>query len=320
MLQSMKYVYEVYKEKSFSKAAKNLGVSQPALSTAIKKIELEAGITLFDRSSSPLKLTEAGQAYIDAVMQVMSIQNNLKCQLSDIASLKTGSLKIGGSTFFSTFILPHAISKFSMEHPGVKIDLIEAPSADLKGKLMDETLDIIMDSCEFDSRFYTTYQVLKENLLLAVPKTFEVNNGLEEFQLTSKDIKQKKHRSEDFPCVDLSRFRNEEFLILRKGNDTGERTFAMCADAGFMPKVHMYLDQIMTSYNIACMGMGAAFVTDKIITYGYPRTEVVFYKLGGHLSKRNIVFAHKKNRYLTQVMSEFISFSKGTIYKFNKEN
>ena len=91
MLQSMKYVYEVYKEKSFSKAAKNLDVSQPALSTAIKKIETEAGITLFDRSSSPLKLTEAGQAYIDAVKEVMSIQNNLKCQLSDICYFKVFS-------------------------------------------------------------------------------------------------------------------------------------------------------------------------------------------------------------------------------------
>ena len=320
MLQSMKYVYEVYKEKSFSKAAKNLDVSQPALSTAIKKIETEAGITLFDRSSSPLKLTEAGQAYIDAVKEVMSIQNNLKCQLSDIASLKTGEIKIGGSTFFSTFILPHAISKFSLEHPGIKIDLIEAPSASLKGMLMNETLDIIMDSCEFDDKLYTTYQVLKENLLLAVPKDFAVNIGLEEYQLTSKDIKAKKHLSDDFPAVDLSRFKDEEFLMLRKGNDTGERAFSMCREAGFVPKVHMYLDQIMTSYNIACMEMGAAFVTDKIITYGYPRTEVVFYKLGGPLSKRKIVFAHKKNRYLTQVMTEFISFSQDTIYKFNKQN
>jgi len=320
MLQAMKYVYEVYKEKSFSKAAKNLDVSQPALSTAIKKIETEAGITLFDRSSSPLKLTEAGQAYIDAVKEVMSIQNNLKCQLSDIASLKTGEIKIGGSTFFSTFILPHAISKFSMEHPGIKIDLIEAPSVSLKGQLLNETLDIIMDSCEFDDKLYTTYQVLKENLLLAVPKSFAVNNGLEEYQLSSKDIKAKKHLSDDFPAVDLKKFKDEEFLMLRKGNDTGERAFAMCREAGFVPKVHMYLDQIMTSYNIACMEMGAAFVTDKIITYGYPRTEVVFYKLGGPISKRKIVFAHKKNRYLTQVMSEFISFSQDTIYKFNKQN
>ena len=130
----------------------------------------------------------------------------------------------------------------------------------------------------------------------------------------------KKHLSDDFPAVDLKKFKDEEFLILRKGNDTGERAFAMCREAGFVPKVHMYLDQIMTSYNIACMEMGAAFVTDKIITYGYPRTEVVFYKLGGPVSKRKIVFAHKKNRYLTQVMSEFISFSQDTIYKFNKQN
>ena len=321
MLQSMRYVFEVYKEKSFSKAAKNLDVSQPALSTAIKKIETEAGITLFDRSSSPLKLTEAGKVYIDAVSQVMSIQNNLKCQLNDIASLKTGEIKIGGSTFFSTFILPHAISKFSMDHPGIHIDLIESPAATLKERLMDESIDLIMDSCEFDDKTFTTYQVLKENLLLAVPKSFDVNNGLEEFQITSKDIKQKKHLSDDFPAVDLSRFANEEFLLLRKGNDTGERAIMMCNEAGFMPKVHMYLDQIMTSYNIACMDMGIAFVTDKIITYGYPRTEVVFYKLGGKLSKRNIVFAHKKNRYMTQALNEFISFSKDSIYNnFHKKS
>ncbi|MPN20334.1 hypothetical protein SDC9_167712 [bioreactor metagenome] len=99
----------------------------------------------------------------------------------------------------------------------------------------------------------------------------------------------------------------------------GERALSLCNEAGFNPRVIMYLDQLMTSYNVACMGMGIAFVTDKVIIYGYPRTEVVFYKISSPLSKRNIVFAHKKNRYVSQAMSEFISFSKDVIYKFNSE-
>ena len=65
-----KYVYEVYREKSFSKAAQNLYISQPSLSARIKKIEEEIGVPLFDRSTSPLQLTEAGRIYIDAAEEI----------------------------------------------------------------------------------------------------------------------------------------------------------------------------------------------------------------------------------------------------------
>ena len=61
MFTGKKYIYEVYKEKSFSKAAQNLYISQPSLSARIKKIEDQIGVPLFDRSTSPLKLTEIGE-------------------------------------------------------------------------------------------------------------------------------------------------------------------------------------------------------------------------------------------------------------------
>ena len=61
MLGNTEYVYAVYRKKSFSKAAESLHVSQPALSTAIRKIESELGQPLFDRSSTPIELTEAGR-------------------------------------------------------------------------------------------------------------------------------------------------------------------------------------------------------------------------------------------------------------------
>ena len=68
------YVYEVYKEKSISKAASNLYISQPSLSARIIKIEEEIGMPIFDRSTSPLRLTEFGHIYIQDKEEVYEIE------------------------------------------------------------------------------------------------------------------------------------------------------------------------------------------------------------------------------------------------------
>ena len=70
MYDEFDYAYEVYKEKSFSQAAKNLYVSQPALSSSIKKLEARFGITIFDRSSQPISLTDEGRVFIDSVESI----------------------------------------------------------------------------------------------------------------------------------------------------------------------------------------------------------------------------------------------------------
>ena len=310
MLSYMKYIYEVYKERNFSKAAANLGLPQPALSTAAKKAEKEAGVVIFDRSVSPIALTDAGRVFIETVERILEEEHNLMGRLNDMANLDAGHLKIGGSNFFSSFILPHAISHFSRLHPGITIDLIEAHSAQLNQALLSDELDLVMDSFDFDRRHYTSYPVLTETVILAVPESFPVNKTLSQFQLTAEDIRQKKHLQDVFPAVNLSLFRQEPFLLLRKGNDMGERALALCKEAGFYPKISMYLDQLMTSYHVSCMGMGIAFITDKLIVYGYPRSEVRFYKVESPLAKRNIVLAHKRNRYVTQAMQAFLTFCK----------
>ena len=64
MLKEMDYIYAVYEEKSFSRAAKKLFVSQPALSNMVKKAEKEIGAPIFDRSTIPLTVTPAGEYYI----------------------------------------------------------------------------------------------------------------------------------------------------------------------------------------------------------------------------------------------------------------
>ena len=67
MFQGMEYVYEVYKEKSFSKAARKMFISQPSLSANVKRVEQKLGYPIFDRSTKPLELTEFGKNYIRSI-------------------------------------------------------------------------------------------------------------------------------------------------------------------------------------------------------------------------------------------------------------
>ena len=78
MLKEMEYVYAVYEEQSFSKAARKLYLSQPALSAAVRRAEAEIHTPIFDRSTNPIRLTAAGSYYIDAVKRILDIRQEME--------------------------------------------------------------------------------------------------------------------------------------------------------------------------------------------------------------------------------------------------
>ena len=97
MFDGMYYVYEVYLERSFSAAAKKLSVSQPALSAAVKKVEKDLGVTIFDRSTNPITLTPAGRICIASAEQMRALQHNMRNQLNDLSEVKSGSVIVARS-------------------------------------------------------------------------------------------------------------------------------------------------------------------------------------------------------------------------------
>ena len=74
MFRNREYVYAVYKEMSFSRAAEKLFISQPALSAMVKKVEKRIGSPIFDRSCSPIRLTNCGKEYISCIEQIMDVE------------------------------------------------------------------------------------------------------------------------------------------------------------------------------------------------------------------------------------------------------
>ena len=134
MFQGMEYVYQVYKDKSFSKAAANLFISQPSLSANVKRVEKKVGFPIFDRSTKPLSLTECGKEYIRCVEEILgSAQKGFSavCTMTG-TSWPQELLTLGGSNLFSSWILPPLISAFAPRYPKhIEINLIEESTAQL---------------------------------------------------------------------------------------------------------------------------------------------------------------------------------------------
>lgn len=302
------YIYEVYRERSFSAAAKNLYVSQPALSTLIKKAEKALGITIFDRSTAPITLTEAGKVYIAALEEIRQIERQTRDRLADLSALRTGHLVVSGENFVSSFILPPIIMRFSEKYSGIAVELVESNSPDLRQLLLTEAIDLLI-AHDFDPALYTAEPLGDEALLLAVPAAFPINAGLGAYSLTAEDVQAGRHLQESCPAVDLSYFKEELFLILKKGNDMQRRAAALCEEAGFTPRVRILLDQLITSYNLACAGMGIAFVTDTIVTAAHGQN-CLYYRLEGAHSTRRMYIGYKHNRYISRACTAFIETAK----------
>lgn len=309
MFQGKEYVYEVYKTKSFSKAAANLYISQPSLSATIKKIENRLGSPIFDRSTNPIQLTECGQKYIHYIQHIMDLENEFGNHLNNLSNLCAGNLTIGGSNLYTSYILPPLLTLFMNKYPLIELNMVEANTKLLEKRLSDGSLDLIIDNYQFPDTIYDRHVFCKEHLILAVPSSFSSNNQVKEYQLSAEDIYSNKYLDSAVKAVSLSVFKDDAFVLLRAGNDTRERSEQLMKASGVNPKIMLELDQQVTAYHVACYGMGITFISDTLIKQVPIDNRITYYKLDQAFATRNVYFYHKHTRYITRAMEEFLKIT-----------
>lgn len=305
MFQWKEYVFEVYKERSFTKAAQNLFISQPSLSARIKKIENELGAPLFDRSTAPLKLTEAGEMYIESAKEIAQIEQRMTNYLNNLRSLKTGNIRIGTSTLFAACVLPPLITEFKQKYPDIHIRVIEGNTISLEDMIEKNDLDFVIDNNRYDHILYSREYYRDESILLAVPKSLPVNDKMKQYQLPYESIINQEYA--DYMPVPLESFSDYPFIMLYKGNDTRERATKLCQRAGFQPDIKFEFNQQLTSYMTASTNLGITFISDMLVGQIPNFDNMVHYKLDGEEATRKVYFYYKNHRNMTHAMKEFLS-------------
>ncbi len=306
MFKWKEYVYEIYKEKSFSKAAKNLYISQPSLSARIKKIEQELGSPIFDRTTTPLRLTAVGAVYVEAIEEILKVEERVENYINEEHTLKSGHLSIGASNIFAAYVLPPIITEFKNKFPHVNIRLTEGNTETLEQMLAANSLDMVIDNNHYDTVLYDKEFYSKELLLLAVPRLYGVCEKTKEYQLTEDVLRSGVYLSDDYPEVSLSEFSDIPFIMLSPSNDTRTRGDRLCREAGFRPKIILELNQQATAYMVASTRMGATFVSDTLAVKLPAHENLAYYKLGGEAARRTVYFYYKKRKFKTRAMEEFI--------------
>lgn len=313
MFNANEYVYEVYKERSFSKAAKNLFISQPSLSGTIKRVEEEIGYEIFDRSTKPIGVTDIGEKYIKTIEKILKLERHFIQYVNDVDDLKAGNVSVGGTQQYTSYMLPAIVSKFIEKYPNINVDIVEAKTSSLIRYLNEGRIDIAIDNYSYDEEDYSRQFQTKDTMILTVPKSFSSNENLKDYALSFEEIQSGEFKNDDIPFVQLSEFKDENFILLKEGNDTRTRAHKKFVNENITPKVILEVEQQITSYNLTAYGLGISFISDYLIRNVGDNDSLCYYKLENYENDRDICFYYLKNKYITKAQSEFLKMAKETL-------
>lgn len=141
-LQQLKYIVAIDNFKSFSEAATQCFVNQSTITIQVKKLEDEIGMQLFDRSKTPLKVTENGKKIIDKARMILREVNQMKAMVNEEKENVEGKYRVGIIPTLSPYIIPDFSGGFSKNNPNTVLEIEELESNDIIAQLKNGKIDI----------------------------------------------------------------------------------------------------------------------------------------------------------------------------------
>ena len=152
----------LYEEKSISKTAAKLYVSQPAISYSLKELENQLGYTLFYRNSKGIEPTLEAKELYSYISTAFNILNDAEEHIKNLNSLNIGCIRIGTPSHIGIFFLSSYIADFRKIYPGIKFEIICKSTTDMVDMLESRKLDIIVDTLPIYSKKTVTKVTLSK--------------------------------------------------------------------------------------------------------------------------------------------------------------
>tara|TARA_B110000503_G_scaffold85373_1_gene129857 strand:+ start:89136 stop:90038 length:903 start_codon:yes stop_codon:yes gene_type:complete len=169
-LTELRYLVALSETGHFRKAAEQCRVSQPTLSIAIKKLEEELGISLFERSHHKVAATPTGERIVEQARTVLQEAQNLR-QLAELGKDPLGSvLSVGAIYTVGPYLFPRLISRLQQLAPKMPLYIEESYTANLRGKLTSGELDAIFVALPFTETEIVTRTIFDEPFVVLLPE------------------------------------------------------------------------------------------------------------------------------------------------------
>lgn len=168
-LTELRYVVTLAREKHFGRAAERCHVSQPTLSVAVRKLEDELGIPLFERSKSSIRVTESGERIIEQAQRVLDQVGVIRDMAQDGKNQLNSPLKVGAIYTIGPYLFPHLLPELRRAAPEMPLYIEENYTANLRQKLRHSELDAIIVALPFDEPEVVTLPLYDEPFVVLLP-------------------------------------------------------------------------------------------------------------------------------------------------------
>lgn len=284
---TLKYVKTVAEEKSFSKAAEKLFISQPSLSQHIQRAEQETGVKFFNRNTIPLTLTYAGECMVRAANHFDLLERQLNQELTEILGGIGGRLIVGASSTRGALIIPKLFSRLKKDYPRLELVLKEGSNAELLA--MTKAREIDLAFVGYSQEELAAVPILKDHIVLAVPQNHPAGYC--------------RHSGGE---ADIRAFKNEPFIFLKSGQAIRNLSEKIFSDYGFVPNIAYETRNYNTALQMCGAGLGCTFSTNL---GGKEAPDVKFLEIktpeGGHYSYP-LILVYPKDAYISHAMDQLI--------------
>lgn len=266
-------------------AAKELHITQPSVSYALKQLEAMLEVKLFQRMSKGVRLTSEGAALLSYVEKSFSMLDAGESQLQSLKDLTAGELRIGASGPIIKHVLLPQLDSFHAEHPDVRIRLAQGKSSDLRTRLKEGQIDLGLVHLPLHD------ESLDVTPLIEIQDCFVVGPAYEKW---SKDVL----NAEELAKIPL--------LLLTPGSSTRVFSDQWFASQGLEVEADIELSSMEMLIELSERGYGAAFVTQSFVKQELESGKLFQIRTEKMIPSRSIGIATRRDSSMSLIATHFI--------------
>ena len=279
--------YMVARLQSFSKAAQELSISQPAVSIQVRELENSLGTSLLHRMRRELRLTETGEAVFSYTQRIFALADEMHSVVRDIQGLHSGRLTIGSSTTPGEYILPWLIGKFRQRHTGIQVSLTIANTQAVIDQIYAHELDMGMAGSPVNLKGLASFPyVLDRIVVIAAPS----------HPLAQQDE------------VNMRDLRKYDFIMREPGSATRKTAEDLFSARRVEPRVTMELGSNEAIKRAVAAGLGLGILSEFAITPDVAAGLIQVLEVNRWDCNRQLSVFYRDDKYLSAAQNAFLDF------------
>jgi len=275
---------------SFTRASQRLYVAQSAISRKIKLLEEELGEPIFKRVNKRVYLTPAGETLLRYARRIFQDMRNAKLEISEIAHLERGHLRLGAGMLACTHILPPVLERFKALHPRIDLEVITAPTDALISKLSDNLIELGVLTLPVKHADLKVVPLITEEMAVVTSPKHPVLS--QRSTIEAKEL-------QDYPLI-----------LFPRGARTRNVLDEFFREVGIAPRIVMEAENVALIKPLVRIDLGISIIPLGSVSEELQRGELHCLKIRNHKLIRKVGLVYHKSDHIPKILAELIRLFK----------